>query len=62
MRGGFHASWDPKEHETIGLTHPFHHDFRSRGIGIVQSYGKDHDNRGLGNDFSGWEFHKDMRV
>ena len=60
--GGFHASWDLKEHETIGLTHPFHHDLRSRGIGIVQSHGKDHNNTGLGNDFSGWEFYKDTRV
>ena len=28
--GGFHASWRLVEHETIGLTHPFHHDLRSR--------------------------------
>jgi len=60
--GGFHASWELKEHETLGLTHPFHHDLRSRGVGLVQSRGKDHDNTGLGNDFSGWEFYKDTRV
>ena len=29
--GGFHASWNLREHETIGLTHPFSHDLRSRG-------------------------------
>lgn len=60
--GGFHASWDLKEHETLGLTHPFHHDLRSRGVGLVQSTGKGHEDTGLGNDFSGWEFHKDTRV
>ena len=60
--GGFHASWELKEHETLGLTHPFYHDLRSRGVGLVQSRGKDHDNTGLGNDFSGWEFYKDTRV
>ena len=60
--GGFHASWEVKEHETLGLTHPFHHDLRSRGVGLVQSHGKDHDDTGIGNDFSGWEFYKDTRV
>ena len=60
--GGFHASWELKEHETLGLTHPFHHDLRSRGVGLMQSRGKDHDNTGFGNDFSGWEFYKDTRV
>ena len=60
--GGFHASWEPKEHETLGLTHPFHHDLRSRGTGLVRSRGKGHDDTGVGNDFSGWEFYKDTRV
>jgi hypothetical protein len=60
--GGFHASWELKEHETLGLTHPFYHDLRSRGVGLMQSRGKDHNNTGLGNDFSGWEFYKDTRV
>ena len=60
--GGFHASWELKEHETLGLTHPFHHDLRSRGVGLMQSRGQDHANTGLGNDFSGWEFYKDTRV
>jgi hypothetical protein len=35
-----------QEHETLGLTHPFHHDLRSRGVGLVQSRGKDHDDTG----------------
>lgn len=60
--GGFHASWELKEHETLGLTHPFHHDLRSRGVGRVRSRGKGHENTGLGNDFLGWEFYKDTRV
>ena len=60
--GGFHASWNLHEHETIGLTHPFHHDLRSRGVGLASSDGLKHDNTGLGNDFSGWEFYKDTRV
>ena len=56
------ASWNLHEHETIGLTHPFHHDLRSRGVGLASSDGLKHDNTGLGNDFSGWEFYKDTRV
>ena len=38
--GGFHASWELVEDETIGLTHPFCHDLRSRGVGLLQSRGK----------------------
>ena len=60
--GGFHASWRLIEHETLGLTHPFHHDLRSRGVGLTKSRAEGHDNTGLGNDFSGWEFYKDTRV
>ena len=60
--GGFHASWKLIEDETIGLTHPFHHDLRSRGVGLVKSRGHGHDDTGVGNDFSGWEFYKDTRV
>ena len=60
--GGFHASWNPIEDETIGLTHPFYHDLRSRGVGLKPSNGNDHNNTGLGNDYSGWEFYKDTRV
>ena len=60
--GGYHASWELKEHETLGLTHPFHHDLRSRGVGLAKSRGSGHNNTGVGNDFSGWEFYKDTRV
>ena len=60
--GGFHASWNLQEQETLGLTHPFYHDLRSRGVGLVQSHGENHNDTGLGNDFSGWEFYKDTRV
>ena len=60
--GGFHASWQPIEDETLGLTHPFHHDLRSRGVGLAQSQAPGHDNTGKGNDFYGWEFYKDTRV
>ena len=60
--GGFHASWDLKEHETLGLTHPFYHDLRSRGVGLVESAGTGSEDTGVGNDFSGWEFYKDTRV
>ena len=45
------------ENETIGLTHPFHHDLRSRGSGIAFYEGV-----GMGNDFWGWEFHRETKV
>ncbi|MFZ9092010.1 MAG: hypothetical protein ACO3FE_18200, partial [Planctomycetaceae bacterium] len=60
--GGFHASWELRDNETLGLTHPFHHDLRSRGVGLAQSGGTGADDTGRGNDFSGWEFYKDTRV
>ena len=60
--GGFHASWKPFEDETIGLTHPFHHDLRSRGVGRLESQLHGTEHTGNGNDFSGWEFYKDTRV
>lgn len=60
--GGFHASWNPVEHETLGLTHPFHHDLRSRGVGLAESNLKGPDHTGVGNDYAGWEFYKDTRV
>ena len=55
--GGQFGLWDLWENETIGLTHPFKNDLRSRGTGIT-SYGL----TGTGNDFYGWSFHKDTRV
>lgn len=60
--GGFHASWKPIEDETIGLTHPFHHDLRSRGVGLLESNLKGTEHTGVGNDYNGWEFYKDTRV
>ncbi len=60
--GGFHASWNLIEDETIGLTHPFHHDLRSRGVGLLDSEISGTENTGKGNDYNGWEFHKDTRV
>ena len=60
--GGFHASWKPVEDETIGLTHPFYHDLRSRGVGLLESELKGTENTGTGNDYKGWEFYKDTRV
>ena len=60
--GGFHASWNPIEDETIGLTHPFHHDLRSRGVGLLESELTGSEHTGTGNDYSGWEFYKDTRV
>lgn len=60
--GGYHASWKPFEDETIGLTHPFHHDLRSRGASLLESGINGTGNTGKGNDFLSWEFYKDTRV
>jgi hypothetical protein len=60
--GGFHASWEPIEDETIGLTHPFYHDLRSRGVGLLNSQLPRTEHTGVGNDYRGWEFYKDTRV
>ena len=60
--GGFHASWELVEDETIGLTHPFHHDLRSRGVGLLESELEGSEHTGVGNDYRGWEFYKDTRV
>ena len=60
--GGYHASWELTEDETIGLTHPFYHDLRSRGAGILHSELSGSENTGVGNDYRGWEFYKDTRV
>ena len=60
--GGFMPSWNRGQEETIGLTHPFHHDLRSRGIGLVESSIEGTEHTGVGNDYSGWEFYKDTRV
>ena len=60
--GGFHASWKLIEDETIGLTHPFHHDLRARGAALVDSEIEGRENTGTGNDYLSWEFYKDTRV
>lgn len=60
--GGFHASWNPIEDETIGLTHPFYHDLRARGSALLSSEITGTENTGIGNDYLGWEFYKDTRV
>ena len=60
--GGFHASWTPVDDETIGLTHPFFHDLRSRGVGLLNSELPGSEHTGTGNDYRGWEFYKDTRV
>ena len=60
--GGYHSSWKLIEDETIGLTHPFHHDLRSRGVGLLKSNASGIENTGVGNDYNGWEFYKDTRV
>jgi hypothetical protein len=60
--GGFHASWNLVEDETLGLTHPFYHDLRSRGVGLLESKLQGTEHTGVGNDYKGWEFYKDTRV
>ena len=55
--GGSSLVWRNTENETLGLTHPFFHDLRSRGTGIAYYEGV-----GTGNDFYGWEFHRETRV
>ena len=55
--GGKYESQSCTENETIGLTHPFFHDLRSRGTGIATYQGV-----GTGNDFDGWEFHRATQV
>ncbi|MDD7987326.1 hypothetical protein PQO01_20425 [Lentisphaera marina] len=63
--GGHHPSWKadiPKFQETIGLTHPFYHDLRSRGFGLAKSKEQGPQNTGIGNDYWGWEFYKNTRV
>ena len=55
--GGFRPVWNHSEDETLGFTHPFHHDLRSRGHGMVQ-----HGATGYGHDLQGWEFYKATKV
>ncbi len=55
--GGRYACWKKVEDETIGLTHPFFHDLRSRGYGMVKDKAS-----GYGHDFGGWEFYSETKV
>ena len=54
--GGEHG-WNRSQGETLGLTHPFFHDLRSRGHGMVTN-----EATGYGHDLGGWEFWKETRV
>lgn len=49
------VEWDVFEHETLGFTHPYFRDGRSRGHGIVT------DKYGTGHDKWGWEFWRQVR-
>ena len=53
--GQTNTEWDVTEHETLGFTHPFFRDGRSRGHGIVT------DQYGTGHDKWGWEFWRQVR-
>jgi hypothetical protein len=57
--GGHHAVWNKTEDETIGLTHPFYHDLRSRGTGMVQEA-----STGYGHDLASgsWDFYQFSKV
>ncbi len=55
--GGRYNCWKHHEDETLGLTHPFHHDLRGRGFGLAR-----HKGSGYGHDFRGWEFYTQTRV
>ena len=55
--GGRYNCWRHHEDETIGLTHPFHHDLRGRGFGLAR-----HEGSGYGHDFRGWEFYNHTRI
>jgi len=55
--GGQYSCWKKQEDETIGLTHPFFHDLRSRGYGMVRD-----STSGYGHDLQGWEFYRHTKV
>lgn len=55
--GGHANCYDIDQNETIGLTHPFFHDLRSRGTSIAE-----YPEVGTGNDYHGWEFYSSTRV
>lgn len=53
--GQTNVNWDVTEHETLGFTHPYFRDGRSRGHGIVTNH------YGTGHDKWGWEFWRQVR-
>jgi len=53
--GKVDTKWRPREHETIGFTHPMFRDGRARGFGIATGAG------GTGHDKFGWEFWNHIR-
>jgi len=53
--GKVDEKWRPREHETIGFTHPMFRDGRARGFGIATGAG------GTGHDKMGWEFWNHIR-
>ena len=57
--GGRYGVWDKVEDETLGLTHPFYHDLRSRGTGMVFDAAT-----GYGHDMAGgsWDFYQFAKV
>jgi hypothetical protein len=55
--GGLFCTQTLKENATIGLTHPFFHDLRSRCTGIAY-----HEGVGTGKDFHCWEFYKSTKI
>ena len=57
--GGHGHVWNTTEDETIGLTHPFYHDLRSRGTGMVQNA-----STGYGHDLASgsWDFYQFTKV
>ena len=51
--------------ESLGLTHPFYHDLRSRGAGIATWNGNasaNEANVGTGNDFNGWPWYRGVKA
>ena len=59
--GGHVGVWKLQENETIGLTHPFSHDLRSRGTAIA-TYNTSFANFGSGNDLDGWTYYVATKV
>ena len=65
---GNNAYYYADDDETIGLTHPFWDELKSRGSGIATHDPNEYEGDvasksvGTGNDYYGWDFHADARV